>query len=127
MAEAIRAFTSDPIDRSGLSRFLHIIRSSDDPERAPRSKRRGKSLAWEKDMTGDVGKWADAIAELLGDGRPRTFNRIVLELTGLQYTADVAAGKAPDLGLWAAVADGRLEHTIDAPVLFRKRAAGDGE
>jgi hypothetical protein len=113
--------TGDECDRSGVAQYVHCIRGADDPERLSRKEQRARGAgfdAWREDMKGEPAAWAERIVELLGDGTPRTFNRIVLELTGCLYTADVALGKAPDEGLWLAVADRRLKHTLEAPILF---------
>jgi hypothetical protein len=51
----------------------------------------------------------------------RTFNRIVLEITKYEYTADVAFDTIADVALWELVASEALEHTVATPVLFRAR------
>lgn len=112
--------TGGHVDRSGMAKYTHLIRHPDDPERSPRSSRRGQHSKWRADMRkGSEPIWSEAILVLLSDGVPRTFNRMMVELA--DYTADVAAGKAPDRALWALVEAGDVEHTQVAPILFRRR------
>lgn len=63
-------------------------------------------------------RWRERIQKHLADGEPRTFNRICVELGDV--TADVAFEKAPDHALWELVAQGAVEHTMTAPILFRR-------
>ena len=116
--------TGETVSREGLDGFLHIVRAPDDPQRSSREERKGLACAWKGDMkASSKGAWTEKIRELLADGEPRTFNRIVLELSGLQYSADMALDAAPDHALWALVAAEAIEHTICAPVVFRRRQA----
>lgn len=106
--------------RSGLECFVHIIRGPDDPKRLTREQRKGMSLAWVADLKDcNKPKWIEEIVALLSDGVERTFNRICLEVSGGNYTADVCLEKSPDNALWELVAQGDIEHTMAAPVLFR--------
>jgi len=108
MARPCTWYTGVP-DLSGLAAFVIMIRSPHDPERLTRAEARalgGGWQAWIEDMKGSPVTWAAAIVRLLRDGQSRTFNRLVLDLTGRLYTADVAAGKAPEQGLWLAVERG---------------------
>lgn len=104
-------------DRSGMSAYVVLIRSPDDPKRAPRQKGSDKAphLTLRKQP---VTKWRDAIAALLDDGRARTFNAICLELSGL--TADICFDEVPEHALWSLVSDSRLTYSTTAPILFRK-------
>lgn len=117
-----------PKSKHPMDGFAHIIRSPFDPDRSSREQRRkirGKDpVAWKKDLkSGDVARWKREILRLLGDREPRTFNRIVLELTDGQHTADIARGNDPDAALWSLVEAKNVEHTDESPVLFRKRSA----
>jgi len=113
--------TGQYVDRSGLSRYTHLIRSADDPGGTPREMRKGHQLTWLKDMhPGTTDKWAKSIYKLLSDRVPRTFNRIVLELSHNLHTADVAFDKAPDHALWDLVVSRKISHTTAAPILFRR-------
>lgn len=119
--------TGGEISREGLAGYVHIVRAPDDPERMSRSERQklhGKEKAsqkWKADLKpSSKGAWGEKITGLLSDGQGRTFNRICLELSELEYTADVAMGKAPDHALWDLVGEGKVEHTLVSPVLFRK-------
>jgi hypothetical protein len=117
-------WTIGPVDRSGVYAYLHLIRSADDPQRRPRppggQKDRQPHLTIDKTSPAT---WAARLQELLGDGMPRTFNRIGVEL--LDKTADVIFGTSLDDALWALVDQGVIEHTWVAPVLFRLRQAGE--
>jgi len=129
MREQLNLFVTSPTpsdewrvelpERSGAARYTHLIRAADDPKRISRSERKGNETRWRLDMRGSAEQWEDEMLVLLGDGRPRTFNRIVLELTDGRYTADVAFEGAPDTALWQLVERGSLEYRAQAPVLFR--------
>ncbi|MCC6810530.1 MAG: hypothetical protein IT381_24080 [Deltaproteobacteria bacterium] len=104
-------------DRSGMGAYIILIRSPDDPERAPRQKGSDKAphLTLRKQS---IAKWRDAIAALLEDGRAVTFNAICLELAGL--TADICLDEVPEHALWSLVEQGRVTYSTEAPILFRK-------
>ena len=73
-------------DRSGTSAYVILIRSPNDPKRAPRQ--RGSDKAPHLTLRRQsMPKWRDAIAALLDDGRAMTFNAICVQLCGL--TADI--------------------------------------
>jgi hypothetical protein len=96
-------------DRSGLAQYIVAYRCEYDPEPMSRKDKHAQGAgfeAWRTDMKGNPRDWAAAIVRLLRDRQSRTFNGIVLELTGMQYTADVALGKPPEDGLWLAVERG---------------------
>lgn len=113
--------TGGHVDRSGLSRYTHLIRSSEDFDRTPREFRKGKETAWRKDLhPGTIIQWRHDILRVLAGGSSKTFNQIVLEITGGQYTADNAFEKAPDMALWDLVEERKLSHTLQAPILFRR-------
>lgn len=65
-----------------------------------------------------VPKLEALLLEGLGDGRPRTFNRLGVELFDL--TADVLFTTPVNTALWRLVERGLIEHTMEAPVLFRR-------
>jgi len=105
-------------DRAGLAAYTHLIRSADDPERQPREARRGKETAWRRDFKISTrAAWRDRIIAHLADGVPRTLNRIAVELA--DANASTVFGKAPDLALWDLVYAGKVEHSTNAPILFR--------
>lgn len=111
-------------DRSGINTFVHIVRSPLDKERLSRKARQemheNSGTKWCGDMKkGTKPQWREKIVSLLGDGKLRTFNAIVLEASGMEYTADVAHGKAPDSVLWELVSERKIEHTMSTPILFR--------
>jgi len=123
-------------DLSGLAQFVVLIRSPFDPERRTRSQLQARhretgtepALAWIRDLKGTPEEWAESICALLEDGQSRTFNRIMLDLTERLYTADVAAGKAPEKGLWLAVERRRVfwAHLEDGAVWFALAPAEAG-
>lgn len=97
----------------GAMAYTHLIRSPSDPLRSPRHFTKATRLRW-KDP---ISRWSDAILGLLANQEPRTFNAIVVELADV--TADMAFLEAPDHALWGLVSTGKVEHTPQAPVLFR--------
>ena len=118
--DAPQEWTHDPVDRSGLAAYTHLIWGPDDPERSPRKDRKGQETAWRQRLDPSTQpRWRAAILELLADGEPRTFNRLMVELADME--ASLAFGMAPDVALWELVAEGRLEHTLEAPIFFRLR------
>ena len=113
---------SGGVDRSGLAAYTHLIRSTDDPVRLTREERKGKETAWRSDMKrSSQPAWQKRIVEVLDDGKPRTFNAICLDASGGEHCADSAYQMAPDLALWHLVEVGVIEHTMEAPILFRLR------
>jgi PAS domain-containing protein len=106
-----------PVDRSGTTRYVHIIRALDDPERSPRPVGGRLDRFPHRTLAGiPVDQCAEMILRLLADGSPRTFNAIAVEL--FDYTADMALGSPLDRALWRLVAESRLEHTLTAPIRF---------
>ena len=105
-------------DRSGVAKYTHCLRSPFDPDRLSRAQRHregGGFEAWRSDLGGEPRQWAARIVRHLRSLRDsRTFNGLVLELTGYQYTADVALDEAPDHGLWLAVERGLVYWSNDA-------------
>jgi hypothetical protein len=114
------------VDRSGVAVYLHLVRAPDDPTEASRDLRQARgvdSTTWKASLGPATREaWRGRFLQLLEDGRPRTFNRLMLEASGGVWSADRAFDKAPDHALWALVRDGVLEHTFAVPVLFRRRA-----
>ena len=118
--------------RDGAAAYTMIIRGADDPERETREEMKARGagaglavLELNKIMKSETPElWADRLVEYLQqDGKPRTFNRLGVELVG--KTADALMASNLQRGLVLAVADGRLACTIAAPILFRTRAEGD--
>ena len=121
LAKAIRETNckADP-----LAAFIVMIRSPDDPERMSRRARRkifgDATDKWRTDLR-DVMRWRRILLAALAapDVGARTFNAIVVVACAYEYTADVAAGKAPEHALWWLVENSFVEHTLEAPILFR--------
>ncbi len=115
-------WTNEPVERSGDYAFVFMIRSPSDPERSPRAKMGTEgsdpnSLRRKALKKDPPELWAARIFEHLADGKPRTFNRIAIEL--VDRTADIVSDTALDAGLWLLVAQKKIEHTMQAPILFR--------
>ena len=122
------AWATGPLARPGPLAYVHLIRSPDDPPELSREARQrlvgaqAAAIKWRSDFSPSTrSEWRCRILEHLADGRARTFNATVVELTAGFFTADRAFAKAPDLALWDLVAAGAIEHTLVTPVLFRKR------
>jgi hypothetical protein len=103
-------------DRNGIHRFIHLIRGPLDPV-ATRAK--GGPLGWREILKLNFLELRDPILELLADGRARTFNEITVTLW--DRTGDVAFDNPPDRALWSLIDDEQVEHTIEAPIYFRRR------
>jgi len=127
MRRRVTALTVEEIDplwstgrkpfKSGLEIYTHVIRAEDDPEEKPRGKDGRTTTSWKELKKIPVWKWTSLIASHLADEVPRTFNRICVELTG--YTADVCFQENPDTALWQLVEEEVIEHSLEAPILFR--------
>jgi hypothetical protein len=106
------------VDRSGAAQYTHLIRGAVDPERSPRPvggrEDRSPHLTL---STIEVTVCREQILTLLSDGCARTFNAIGVEL--LDHTADTLLGSPYDVALWQLVDEDQLEHTLEAPILFR--------
>jgi hypothetical protein len=106
-------------ERTERAPYVHLVRHPSDPERSPRppggvaDKQPHQTLA--KTSFRD---WVHPIRTLLSDDLPRTFNRIAVEL--LDKTADIVFQSPFDEALWWLVDQGELEHTLEAPVFFRR-------
>jgi superfamily II DNA or RNA helicase len=124
IAAKVERWFSGPLERSGLERYTHLIRGAEDPERsdirALPEALRDRSSVWRRDMKKlPPAAFREPILALLADRIPRTFNRIGVEL--FDKTADILLELPPDVALWELVAEGRLEHTAEAPILFRMK------
>lgn len=107
------------VDRSGAGRYIHLIRGPDDPARSPRPKGGRADRAPHRTLSKlSVDDCAADIMRLLADGRPRTFNAIAVELR--DHTADTFHRSPFERALWRLAEAGDLEHTLDAPILFRR-------
>lgn len=106
--------------RSGAACYVHLIRAPDDPERRPRPAGGLAERAPHRRLAKTpAAQWEPVLLAALEDGVPRTFNRLGVELFDL--TADVLCTTPVDTALWSLVAQGLLEHTLRAPILFRLR------
>jgi hypothetical protein len=111
------------VDRTGVARYLHLIRDPDDPERSPRPVGGRPDRAPHRTLSArPVATCCEDILRLLSDGRARTFNAIGVEL--LDLTADTLFGSPYNKALWELVERQELEHTLDIPILFRAPRAG---
>lgn len=122
---AVEWVTGATVDRSGMAAYAHLVRAKGDPERGDirtlPEHLRDRAAAWRRTLAkSTVDEWKDPILAVLADGEPRTFNRIGVEV--LDKTADVLFDMPPDHALWALVQERRIEHTLAAPILFRRCA-----
>lgn len=105
-------------NRDGAAIYVHLIRGPNEPK--PPRPGRDQASAWRQRFhKSTVPKWRSAIIEHLSDGKPCTFNSMMIAIA--RTTADVVAGKAPDIALWELVDEQLLEYTTQAPILFRRR------
>ncbi len=117
-----REWTREPVDLSGLAGYTIMVRAPGDPERRTREARHAamgvaaSAVEWKSLAKVSVSAWAGRFRALLADGRPRTYNALCVEAA--DATADVAPDNA-EAALWAMKSAGEVEHTIDAPVLWR--------
>ena len=110
-------------DRSGIARYTVLIRAPDDPERMHEEK--DYVALWRRRLIKDTAEtWFFRIGDHLLDGVARTMNRIGVEL--LDKTADNLFETPFEEGLWQLVEERHVEHTMDAPVLFRMRPESIG-
>lgn len=111
-----------PMTWDGLEKYMAIARADDDPERLSRKKRQAmhedSPTAWKGAMQSPVEEWKARFLEVLADGKPRTFNALLLEASHYEYTADVGHEENPEKALWALVEEGILAHTPSIPVRF---------
>jgi hypothetical protein len=111
-------WTKGPVDREGAAVYVHLIRAPYDPQRRKRYGKQGILIRPDKTVSKvPVDEWTRRLLALLADGEKRTFNRIAMDL--ISMTADVAFNSTLDRALWGLVAEGKVEHTIEAPILFR--------
>lgn len=117
-----------------LQKFVIMIRGPNDPEdTAQGRRRRGERRAargmldWKDLNRRGLVSWKEAIWSIIKDGAPRTFNHLMVELC--DRTADFCAGRAPETALWDLVYAKVVEHTMNAPILFRRAdlKSEDGE
>src|SRR5688572_5332625 len=94
--------TGAVVDRSGAAAYTVLSRGPNDPERSPRlGGGRGDKAPHRTLRKGSLAVLREAIAAHLGDGEPRTFNRITVEL--LDLTADICFDELPEQALWSLV------------------------
>ena len=118
-----REWTREPVDTSGPAFYTIMIRAPGDPERRTRESRHeamGVAAAageWKQIRKASVEVWAERFLVALTGGRAATLNALTVELA--DTTADVVGDNAID-ALWLLKERGQVEHTIDAPVLWRR-------
>ncbi len=99
-------------DTSGISQYTLLIRAPGDErfEKRRRGRKVGGQLAWRDALSpSTLEVWLRKMRQILADGTARTFNRIILEASEGQFTADVAGGKAPEHALWEMLHRGEME------------------
>jgi hypothetical protein len=123
-SEAIEEWSTGHFDREGADRYVHLIRSPSDPrDVSARGGKVGRTTANAQLGQQTKESWRAAIEQLLETSAPVTFNALCLLLCA--RTADIMFETPLDDALWSLVDDARIEHTWDAPILFRaiKKAA----
>lgn len=108
-------------ERSGGAAYLHLVRWRHDP---PETVARGaaarsggaRAPGSSKRAGGTVDAARAAIAALLEDGEPRTFNCIAVQLVGL--TADAVTDSPLEVALWAMVEDGTVAWACEDGCVF---------
>lgn len=96
-----------------LEKYLHIAYGEADPLR-----RRHSDVELALEVDAEVEAWQDKVLELLADEELRTFNAIVLELTGQTMSSDMVIGRAPEQAIWRLVSLCQVANTTFCPVLF---------
>lgn len=101
--------------------YAHLVWGPDDPPRSERPKKGGREdvsphLTLKKKKP-EV--YAKQIMRLMRDGKPRTFNEMGVTLW--DKNASILYQGPVDEALWSLVEKGELEHSLEAPILFRKR------
>jgi hypothetical protein len=110
--------TGKLVDRSGTFAYIILVRAPEDPERLPRGKGKKDRVGWQHDLAKTtIKEWKEIILQHLSDGEARTFNRIGVEL--LDKTADTLLQLNPEEALWSLVTEGKVAHTLRAPIYFR--------
>jgi hypothetical protein len=109
--------TGPVVDRGGLAIYAHLVWGPDDPPRSDRPKGGRADNAPHRTLRKSKDDHGARLLAHLGDGVPRTFNRIAVEFYDLE--SSVLFEGPVDRALWALVAAGQLEHTLAIPVLFR--------
>jgi len=114
--------TGQRLDTSGAAVYVIMIRAPGDPDRKPRSAgpggRQADRTPHQTIKKRDVADIRSEISAHMADGKPRTFNAIGVELW--DKTADIVGGTKAEDALWQLVEAGELEHTLKAPIRFRR-------
>ncbi len=102
-------------DLSGTGAYLILVRGAADAERLPRGEMavRFPYLT----MKSAAADYAPAVLEFFEQRAVSTFNHACVEMFGI--TADVAPDELVDT-MWCLVEAGQIEHTMEAPVYFRR-------
>ncbi len=116
MAKPKVEWSSEVPDLSGVSQYVIMIRSRLDPERTGRGK--VSATAWRAAAKSPVEQWEKEILRALSDCVPRTFHRLAVEIANIE--GDTAAGKNPETAIWNLARAGKVEHTWQAPIYWRK-------
>jgi len=107
-------------DTSGDCAYTVIIRAYGDPERMPRElMQKDQTALWRRElMKKPLEEIEVSIMEHMKDTKPRTMNRIGVEM--MDKTADLLLGTPFEGALWRLAEKNELEFTMQAPVFFRK-------
>lgn len=112
--------TGYPVPDDRRRGYTHLIRSDDDPERSPRKGRKHPDYDPAPHRTlkrSTRAQVRERLLEVLGEAE-LTFNTIAVR--GWDLTADVVFSTQVNDVLWDLVEEDVLEHTMKAPILFRR-------
>ena len=105
---------------AGDLQYVIMIRHPEDPGRRPRPKGGQEDKTPHRTIAKmDIEEIKKVLLEQLSDGEPRTLNRLGVEIW--DKTADITSGTKVEEALWQLVERSILEHTMKAPVMFRKK------
>lgn len=120
---------SGRIDRSGMAKYVHLVRAPGDPSSTPNGEReRDYTARWLRDLkVQDPFPWRGRIvgALTLAGERPLSFQAICVRL--INRDADACHETPLEEALWSLVEDRILEHTMGSPVFFRIIDAVNGK
>ena len=106
-------------NRSGVYRYVIMIRSPADPERRPRPAGGQKDRAPHRTLAKTTAAgWCPRVLELLEREGPMTFNALSVLL--VDKTADITGGTPLEEAVWSLVQKRQVAFTLEAPTLFKR-------
>ncbi len=111
--------TAYVVPREVREGYTHLIRSIEDPDRSPRPEGGREDRAPHLTMKRQPKRELERqMLKHLDDGRARTLNRLAVELWD-QNACTVFTTQVNDI-LWDLVERGEIEHSMHAPIRFRR-------